>query len=275
MLRSFLVRVTMKLVSGFAAGALLVGVGAGCAPSSEKCWEIKACGSKTLSACTNYESGCRYKSNDGHSWSCTGSKSGNGETLNCDVPICETAAQEAADWCFSQSAATTPTAAGQLVVTELMYDPDVVGDDAGEWFEIYNRGGSVYDLFGCEIRDRDSSHTIAAHLLIPSEMFRTAANFATGGGFAPDYTYSGITFDNNAADEVSIWCGSTLIDRFAYSPTQASASGHALSVDADHYNATDNDRPDYFCPATSPYNTDSTGSISDYGTPGAPNPRCR
>jgi hypothetical protein len=167
--------------------------------------------------------------------------------------------------------------AGQIVVTELMHDTDVVGDDFGEWFEIYNPSDTdSYDLLGCQIRDLANAHTIVAHLTLPPHAFRTLAIFATGGGFVPDYTYSGIKFDNSAADEVNIYCGGTLIDRFAYSASLATVSGHAFSVDPAHYNAADNDNPSNFCLAQMVYNQSTAGTniIRDYGTPGVSNPNC-
>jgi hypothetical protein len=258
--------------------ALLVASGAGlagCGAPAESCWQIKSCGSKQLSACTNYESGCRYESSDGHSWSCSGNQVRDeyGTSLACTGTPCEVAGQEAVDWCFSQTDTTTPSAYGQLVITELMVDPDLVADEAGEWLELYNRGGGVYDLFGCELRDGAHSHTVAGHVLVPAGAFRTAASFATGGGFVPDYTYAGLSFANDTDGEVSLWCAGALIDRFPYVASQAATRGHALSLDAQHYSADDNDRSSYVCPAKTTYHSDGAGT-SDYGTPGAPNPHC-
>ncbi|HVZ89020.1 MAG TPA: hypothetical protein VHG72_18775, partial [Polyangia bacterium] len=174
--------------------------------------------------------------------------------------------------------AITPAVAGQIVVTELMHDTDVVADDFGEWFEIYNPDLAVtYDLFGCQIRDTANVHTITAHLLVPSHAFRTLAIFATGGGFVPDYTYSGIKFDNDNADLVAIYCGPTLIDKFAYTKSQAQTSGHSFSVDPAHYNAVDNDNPAYYCDASTIYNQATTSGgklVADYGSPGVSNPPC-
>jgi hypothetical protein len=174
--------------------------------------------------------------------------------------------------------AVTPTVAGQIVVTELMHDTNVVSDDFGEWFEIYNPdAATTYDLFGCQIRDSANAHTINAHLLAPPNAFRTLAIFSTGGGFVPDYTYSGIKFDNDNADSVSIYCGTTLIDRFSYSAAQAAMGGHSFSVDPAHYNSVDNDDPANFCLATTIYNQAVSGSnvVSDYGTPGVTNSPCK
>lgn len=275
----------VKPASGLVAGALLAVLGgfAGCGPN-ELCGHSRSCGSKTLFACMTDDtdrSDYRYKSSDGDSWSCTGTRvwSTDGTTRSWDTASCKVAAQEAADWCFSQSgaAAATPTTRGQLVITELMYDPTVVADEDGEWFEIYSLDSQVLDLFGCEIRNLTSAHTIAAHFIIPPRAYRTAAAFATGGGFTPDYTYSGITFNNDAADEVSIRCGSTLISRFGYAPERAT-TGRTLSFDPSGFaNANGNtSEARYICPATSVYNTSATGGDPrDWGTPGKANPPCR
>jgi hypothetical protein len=172
--------------------------------------------------------------------------------------------------------AVTPTRAGQIVVTELMHDTDVVADDFGEWFEIYNPSADIgYDLYGCQIRDTANAAAITAHLTVPPTSFRTLAIFATGGGFVPDYTYSGIKFDNSAGDLVSIYCGSTLIDKLSYSTKDAKVSGHSFSVDPAHYISAD---PKDFCDAVTIYNQSTTAGgkvVADYGTPGKPNPPCK
>jgi hypothetical protein len=175
------------------------------------------------------------------------------------------------------SAPVTPSLAGQIVISELMHNTDVVSDDFGEWFEVYNPDPSVtYDLFGCQIRDLANIHVISKDLLVPPGAYKTLAIFATGGGFTPDYTYSGIKFDNQAADLASIWCGGTLIDSFPYSTAQAPGSGHSFSLDPAHLTAADNDNPADYCLATTVYHTATSGTttISDYGTPGAANPPC-
>ena len=178
----------------------------------------------------------------------------------------------------ASGAPVTPSVAGQIVITELMHDTDVVGDDFGEWIEIYNpHPTNSYDMFGCQLRDLVNSHTIGGHLIVPPGAFRTLAISATMVGFVPDYTYTTVKFDNDAADEANIFCSGTLIDRFGYSDTLARTSGRTFGVDPDHYNAADNDNPANYCQAISVYvmATNSGGDIiRDYGTPGAPNPQC-
>jgi hypothetical protein len=168
------------------------------------------------------------------------------------------------------------------VVTELMHDPDLVNDDYGEWFEIYNPSDTVtYDLQGCEIRDNANVHVIARALVVPPHAFRTLGLFSvadgvTGGGFVPDYTYSGVKFNNDAADSVNVACNGALIDRFAYTAADAATSGHSFSVDPSHYDAATNDQPGSYCLSQVPYRQATNGDaiVRDYGTPGATNPPC-
>jgi hypothetical protein len=89
----------MKLVFGLAVGAL--GMSVGCGPF-EECSRIDTCGSATLYACSTHE-GCRYKSSDGHSWSCNATEDPPYGHVSCSSTSCSTAAQEAADWCAYES----------------------------------------------------------------------------------------------------------------------------------------------------------------------------
>ena len=49
-----------------------------------------------------------------------------------------------------------------IVITEIMQNPDDVGDNDGEWFEIYNAGTETVDLEGWTISDLGTnSHVIS------------------------------------------------------------------------------------------------------------------
>lgn len=37
----------------------------------------------------------------------------------------------------------------ELVINEIMQNPSEVGDDSGEWYEIYNPDGAAVDIDGC------------------------------------------------------------------------------------------------------------------------------
>ena len=45
-----------------------------------------------------------------------------------------------------------PLAEGDLLITEIMYNPAVVSDTEGEWFEDFNAGSAAVDLFQVVIK---------------------------------------------------------------------------------------------------------------------------
>ncbi len=177
-----------------------------------------------------------------------------------------------------------PSAAGQIVITELMNNSATVADDYGEWFEIYNPSTTVtYELMGCQVLDSSlTGPAISTSLVVPPMTFKTLAVSATPGGpggtaFTPDYVYTvAVKFDNDAGERAAIACNGTLIDDFVYPGAVAGTGGRAFSLDPRHYNANDNDvSMTYWCLARNTMAGDAyepTGP--NFGTPGQPNPQC-
>ncbi|HSM71999.1 MAG TPA: lamin tail domain-containing protein, partial [Anaerolineales bacterium] len=95
-----------------------------------------------------------------------------------------------------------------IVINEIMQNPSAVADSAGEWFELYNAGGSAVDINGWTIADNDiDSHVInnGGPLLIPAGGYLVLGNntdTGTNGGAPVDYSYGGSWFLSNGADEV-------------------------------------------------------------------------
>ena len=168
-----------------------------------------------------------------------------------------------------------PTAAGDVVITELLHDVNG-NENGGEWFEVYNPSPTVtYELLNCGILDINSGPlSIASSVVLPPGAFKTFA-ISSDPGFVPDYVYgTGIKFDNDAADEVTIKCGAVVIDTFHYDAADAldrSNTGHTFSVDPDHYSASDNDVRANWCLGTTMY---LMAGSANFGTPGATNPQC-
>lgn len=137
--------------------------------------------------------------------------------------------------------------AGDILINEIMQNPNAVYDSAGEWFEILNTTSSPIDIEGWIIKDDDTdSHTInnsGSGVIVPANSFFVLcrdSNSSTNGGFICDYQYSGFTLANGA-DEVVIMEGATEIDRVNYDggtlwpdPTGASMA----------YNVPDSGNPD-------------------------------
>ena len=125
----------------------------------------------------------------------------------------------------------------EIVINEIMQNPNAVFDSAGEWFELYNAGNSSVDINGWTVADNDSDSFVIINggpLLIPAGGYLVLgnnANSGTNGGATVDYQYSGM-FLSNSADEVVLFDGSLAeIDRVEYDggttfpdPTGASMS---------------------------------------------------
>ena len=160
------------------------------------------------------------------------------------------------------SGARTPRP-GDLVITELMPDPE--GPDAGaEWFEILST--ARLSLVGCQIESespigRAEVHPIPALFVEPGELVA----FASGSspGFPQSYVYDQIELAN-AFDTLSLSCGGRLIDAVSYTGPR---SGFARQLDP-KADAQTNDDERSWCDAIAVY------APGQSGTPGAANSPC-
>ena len=89
-----------------------------------------------------------------------------------------------------------------IIITEIMNNPNAVGDVEGEWFEIFNGGIESVELEGWGIRDNEADvHLISTSCFIsPGEflVFGPNANPSTNGGISIDYTYNNISLGNGS-----------------------------------------------------------------------------
>jgi hypothetical protein len=115
-----------------------------------------------------------------------------------------------ANWCT----ASTPFGAGdlgtpsdandcadvlpELVINEIIQNPDAVSDTNGEWFEVFNPTANPVDMEGWTIEDNGSdSHVInnGGPLVVPAGGYLVLgrdANFAANGGVNVDYQYANV-----------------------------------------------------------------------------------
>lgn len=164
---------------------------------------------------------------------------------------------------------------GDVVITEIMQNPNAVSDNAGEWFELYNTTGSPVDLQGWVLNDSDSSetHTIATSLIIPAGGYIVLGNNAdtlTNGGVTIDYEYGGSYFLGNGADDILLDCSGTTIDVVAWDggPNFPDPTGASMNLNPTALDATSNDTGSNWCEATMTY------GAGDLGTPGVANTTC-
>lgn len=172
----------------------------------------------------------------------------------------------------------TPAApiAGELLITEIMKNPKVVGDDVGEWFELHNPGSLPLQLKDCVISDLGTDSvtlTAEASLVIGAGEYIVLGvntDTAVNGGVSVTYHYGSVNEFRlaGAEDEVILTCGGVEVDQVAYDNTFPNNAGVSLSLDPELFDSTLNDEGEAWCDASSNY------GAGDLGTPGAANDAC-
>jgi len=170
---------------------------------------------------------------------------------------------------------STPTvldlSAGDLVISEVMYNPAVVSDADGEWFEIYVMYGGEVDLGGLAICDNQNCTAITSSLIVQSGSYvvvGTNSDSATNGGVNIDFEYSGLNGLSNSGDVITLSYGSTVIDTLDYLIGFPNLNGASMNLKPGNITAMLNDESFNWCASTSTY------GAGDAGTPGAENDSC-
>lgn len=119
---------------------------------------------------------------------------------------------------------------GDVIVTEMMINPNAVTDAKGEWFEVYNTTDNTIDLNGWEISDQGSNrHTISGSLPIEKNGFVVLAlngSGAVNGGLSADYDYSAFTLSNGDDEIILTQSGGGVVDMVSYN----TSSGWTIPV---------------------------------------------
>jgi hypothetical protein len=190
---------------------------------------------------------------------------------------------------------------GELVLSELMLDPNALGDPNGEWLELWNVSADDLNLNGLVISlshpSGDAEFVIADDLDLIAGTALVLCYDDAALGAACDYVYGsdyglespfGPSFDPNfvlPSDASATYSLSftgvdyptvtldTLSPDARSSPSggwPTPSAGYSLELSKNHLNASDNDSGARWCRTTATAYTTS-GSLKDYGTPGATN----
>jgi beta-lactamase superfamily II metal-dependent hydrolase len=165
------------------------------------------------------------------------------------------------------SAANTVTAsAAKLVINEIMADPSKVTDTNGEWFEIFNAGGTSANIQNYRIGSaNDAGATITTSISVPAGGYVVLARLSTknkNGGVTVAFAYGSAITLANTSDWVTLQDPSGVtVDSVSYSSTAAGASWSLKDPLQAHSDVNGSD----WQLATTMYNT------SDAGTPKAQN----
>lgn len=162
---------------------------------------------------------------------------------------------------------------GELIVNELMYDPQTLEDDNGEWIELRNVSSSALNLNGCTVVDGDHRETLEIDGVSLGGLVLEAGDYlllarsddiSLNGGLTPDAVFEfGLS---NSGDEIFVVCGAIEVDVVAYDDgeTFPNAKGFSIVRGADASGA------QRWCPATSIYDQ----VTNQRGTPKAANDDC-
>lgn len=121
----------------------------------------------------------------------------------------------------------------QLVINEIMVDPDAVTDLYGEWVEIYNPTKTAVDLLNWRLKDQGTpvqNHLINQSLEIPPDGYLVLcrnSDVALNKGLPCDYMYTSFTLTNTADAVLLVNPSGTVVDQVVFSgvvPTGASVA---------------------------------------------------
>lgn len=108
----------------------------------------------------------------------------------------------------------------QLIITEIMQNPNDVIDVNGEYFEVFNPTNNVIDMNGWVISDNGlDTHTISSSVLVPAFGFAvlgTNSDPSTNGGVTINYQYDTIILANGNDEIVLTDNNFNEIDRVEY-----------------------------------------------------------
>ncbi len=165
-----------------------------------------------------------------------------------------------------------PAVRGSVVVSEVMFDPSVVYDSRGEWFEIVNTTAGTIDLggwtFGDEVYD---IHTISALQIAPGDraVLGRVADPARNGGVGVDYEFGDAVLLFNGGDRIVLRDSSgSIVDVVDYGLAGFTRpEGRSISFRSAISASTEvaNDNGANWCRST------TTLPAGDFGSPGAPN----
>jgi len=160
-----------------------------------------------------------------------------------------------------------------VVITEIMQNPDLVLDEDGEWFEIYNNTALPLNLVGMVVSDAGSNvFTVDADLWVQPDthaVFGANAEPADNGGALVDYEWDEYNL-SNGDDEIYLDHGGVTLDEVEYTGAApwVDPTGAAMSLDPTAYDPDLNDDPTHWCEAP------TTFGLGDGGSPGDLNVTC-
>jgi len=166
---------------------------------------------------------------------------------------------------------------GEILITEIMYDPDALGDTEGEWIEIYNNSTQTINLQHLLLgREDDISFVIEESIELPPAEYFVFKRTEQAVEVTNSLSYNSAINLNNTGNLLAIYNAGTetepgaLIFALNYGedgfPT---GSGASICLNPMMLNAAEAVLGTSWCTSTSAYST------GDLGTPGTVNDPCQ
>ena len=157
---------------------------------------------------------------------------------------------------------------GDLVITEIMYNPSAGTESTAEYIEIYNNTANPIDLNGMVLVEGGTNRDINSSVIVPAGGYVVIGRTGSCSPTTPDF---GINLGlSNSGETLSLNCNSTVIDNvpvYVGTGWPASTDGFSIQLNPNNLNATSNNTGSNWCLSTSSCGTDS-------GTPKQPNTSC-
>ena len=166
---------------------------------------------------------------------------------------------------------------GDLLITEIMYNPLALSDAEGEWIEIFNNSKRTINLKGLVIRrgSGTSFHQISSDINLAAGAYAVLGRTNTATNNVQDIYGSAIQLTNSGDEIIVNTFGSngtdgTVICSVNYGATGflTNLNGKSLQLDPSIKDVNVAKIGTNWCAATLPYST------GDYGTPGLANSGC-
>lgn len=156
---------------------------------------------------------------------------------------------------------------GDLIITEVMADPNAISDSAGEWVEIYNTTDHEINLSTLNFVKATTKKPITG------ENLKVAANsyFVVAITDQSKVPFNALcafgTMLSNSGSTISIEINQTKIDEITYPATSA---GKSYQLNVTKYNHVDNNDAANWCVGSTAISAEN----ADKGTPGSANSSC-
>lgn len=163
---------------------------------------------------------------------------------------------------------------GDIIVSELMVNPDEVSDSDGEWLEVYNTSQTDIDLIGWTLSGSDGdSVTIADRTVVSAggyAVLGTNSDSSQNGGAPVNAAYAYGSFKlTNDRDDLALSAGGLSVFSMAYDKSDIDMKkGVSINLDPAYLEQVYAEDIGYWCSSSSVFGD------GDSGTPGSENDGC-